>query len=74
MSRFLRIILSLACIPLGYLFLYISWDGVYDFGVLINSTLFCAGPVLILGGFIYFIVLLNNKDANKSNKSIVAKK
>ncbi len=58
MTKTLKIILSIACIPLGYVFLYISWGGVWDFGVLINSIMFCAGPALIIGGFVFLIVVL----------------
>lgn len=58
MSKITKIILSIACIPLGYALLYISWGGVWNFGVLINSIMFCAGPVLILGGFVSLIRVL----------------
>ncbi|MDB5112540.1 MAG: hypothetical protein JWR67_3654 [Mucilaginibacter sp.] len=58
MSKLLKIIISLFCIPLGYAFIYISWDGVWNFGVLINSIMFCAGPILIIGGFVFFIIFL----------------
>ena len=58
MSKGIKIIISIACIPLGYAFLYISWGGVWNFGVLINSIMFCAGPVLVLGGFVSLIRVL----------------
>jgi hypothetical protein len=58
MTKTLKIILSIACIPLGYAFLYISWGGVWNFGVLINSIMFCGGPLLIIGGFVYLIIVL----------------
>jgi hypothetical protein len=61
MGKVLKIILSLACIPLGYALLYISWGGIWNFGVLINSIMFCAGPGLIIGGFVYLIVVLAKK-------------
>jgi hypothetical protein len=55
MPKILRVVISLSCIPLGYGFLYISWDGVYNFGSSINTIMFCAGPILIIGGFVSLI-------------------
>jgi hypothetical protein len=55
MTKALKIILSIACIPLGYAFLYISWGGVLNLGVSINSIMFLAGPILIIGGFVFLI-------------------
>ena len=61
MSKSTKIIISFFCIILGYAFGYISWGGVYNFGVLINSVLFCCSPLLILVGFIYFIKVLSKR-------------
>ena len=58
MSKIIKIIISLFCIILGYVFGYISWGGVYNFGVLINSTLFSLSPILIIFGLVYFVKVL----------------
>jgi hypothetical protein len=58
MRKGIKIIISLLCIILGYAFGYISWGGVYNFGGLINTIMFCCLPILVIGGFVYFIKAL----------------
>ena len=66
MSKALKLIISLFCVILGYAFLYVSWGGVYDFGVFINSILFSCSPLLIIVGFVYFIKVLAKRSVKDS--------
>jgi hypothetical protein len=58
MHKYVKIIIAIAAIILGYLFGYISWGGVYNFGNPTNTILFCCSTPLIIGGFVYFIIVL----------------
>ena len=61
MVKVVKIAISLFCIALGYIFCYISWGGIYDFGNPVNTILFCCSTPLIIGGFVYFIVVLTKR-------------
>ena len=64
MIKSVKIILSLFCIALGYVFGYISWGGVYDFGNPTNTILFCCSTPLIIGGFTFLVIVLAKRKKN----------
>ena len=58
MDKSVKIGISLFCIVLGYILGYISWGGIYDFGNPTNTIFFCCSTLLIIGGFVFLIIVL----------------
>ena len=58
MPKYVKVIIAIVAIILGWIFGYISWGGVYDFGNPTNTILFSCSSPLMVGGIIYLIVVL----------------
>ncbi|WP_428328995.1 hypothetical protein [Mucilaginibacter sp.] len=61
MSKLIKCLISVCSIILGYALLWMSWGGVINVGVLINSFMFCISAFLIAGGVIGFFIVLRKK-------------
>ncbi len=61
MSKGRKTIISILCIILGYVLGIISWGGIFDLGSVINTILFCCSTPLIIGGFVYLVIVLFRK-------------
>lgn len=61
MKKSQKIIISISCILFGYGLLFITWGGIFDFGVLINTILFSCAPFIVIGGILYLIISLLKK-------------
>ena len=58
MPKYVKVIIAIVAIILGWIFGYISWGGVYDFGNPTNTILVSCSSPLMVGGIIYLIVVL----------------
>jgi nitrate/TMAO reductase-like tetraheme cytochrome c subunit len=61
MAKYIKIIIALFLIVLGYVVGLISWGGTYDFGNPTNTILFCCSSPLVIGGVVYLIIVLSKR-------------
>jgi uncharacterized membrane protein len=55
MNRTAQTLLVLAVMATGYILGVISWCGYVNFGVFINTVMFCSCPILVIGGIVFLI-------------------